>query len=34
MFPFLVIHSNKEVRESGILDFWIDMCLELGGLDG
>lgn len=34
IFPFLVIHSNKEVKESGILDFWVDMCLELGGLDG
>jgi len=33
IFPFLVIHSNKEVKESGILDFWVDMCLELGGLD-
>jgi hypothetical protein len=34
IFPFLVIHSNKEVKDSGILDFWVDMCLELGGLDG
>jgi len=23
-----VIHSNKEVKDSGILDFWIDLCLE------
>jgi hypothetical protein len=28
IFPYLVIHSSKEVRDSGILDFWIDMCLE------
>jgi hypothetical protein len=33
VFPFLVIHSNKDVRESGILDYWVDLCIELAGLE-
>lgn len=33
VFPYLVIHSNKDVRDSGILDYWIDLCIELAGLD-
>ena len=28
IFPYLVKHSSKEVKDSGILDFWIDLCLE------
>jgi hypothetical protein len=33
VFPFLVKYSNKDVRESGILDYWVDLCLELAGFD-
>jgi hypothetical protein len=33
IFPYLVIHQSKELRESGILDHWIDLALEQSGLD-
>jgi hypothetical protein len=33
IFPYLVEHQNKEVSENGILDYWIDICLENAGLD-
>lgn len=28
IFPYIVKHQYKEVLESGILDFWIDLSLE------
>jgi hypothetical protein len=33
IFPYLVEHQNKEVSENGILDYWVDICLENAGLD-
>jgi DNA-binding ferritin-like protein (Dps family) len=33
IFPYLHRHSAKEVRESGILDYWVDLSLEQAGID-
>jgi hypothetical protein len=33
IFPYLVKHMSIEVRESGLLDYWIDISLEQAGLD-
>ena len=33
ILPYLVKHQVDEVRESGLLDYWIDLSLEQAGLD-